>query len=213
MFRRAFRIRPQILAPTLMGIVLVLVGASDTLAAAPTMGSLNPEVPDTYTCTPLGGGAICRAHIVEPYADVPTGIVCGDGPSAVELLDTGAQVVDATRWYDPDGNLTRRLRMNKFDGAYLSNPATGRTVGYSQHNADDELLAVPGDVGSATVSSSGHLSIRVPGYGSVTESGHIVVEPDGTVDMQAGPSELSDYFGSSTAAGDDLCAVLGTPNL
>jgi hypothetical protein len=212
MFHRGLRIWRPVLAPILIGALLALACVSAAVAAAPSVGVLNPEPPDTYTCTPGAGGTVCRAHLIEPYTDVPVGIVCGFGDSTIEILDTGTRVVDATRWYDRDGNLTRRLRMNAFHDAYLTNPATGQKVGYSQHNADDEVLTIPGDFDSVTFTSSGHLSIRMPGYGAVTEAGHVVVEPDGTVDAQAGPSELSDYFAGDTAAGDDLCAALGTPN-
>ena len=83
-------------------------------------------------------------------------------------------------------------------------PATGRTLPYSQHNADDEDLAVPGDLASATLSSSGHLSITAPGFGPVLmDTGHIVVSPEGDVLARSGVSRLD---------ADTLCAALGTPN-
>ena len=123
---------------------------------------------------------------------------------AVEILDNGIRDVQATRWYDRDGNLTRRFRTFLFRDAHLSNPATGRTLPYSQHNADDEDLAVPGDLASATLSSSGHLSITAPGFGGVlVDTGHLVVSPEGDVLARSGVSLLN---------ADALCAALGTPN-
>lgn len=200
MFRRALRIRKSVFLPILVGGMLALASVSPVLAAPPSGQDLNPAPPDFYTCNPVGDGTICRAHTVDPYENEPTGIFCG----AVEILDSGIRDVRATRWYDLDGNLTRRFRTFLFRDAHLSNPATGWTLPYSQHNADDEDLGVPGDLASATLSSSGHLSITAPGFGGVLmDTGHIVVSPEGDVLAHSGLSQLDV---------DALCAALGTPN-
>ena len=200
MLRRALRIRKPVFLPILVGGMLALASVSPAGAAPPSAQDLNPAPPDIYTCNPVGAGTICRAHTVEPYENEPTGIFCG----TVEILDNGIRDVDATRWYDSDGNLTRRLRMFLFRDAHLSNPATGRTLTYSQHNADNEDLGVPGDLASATLSSGGHLSITAPGFGPVLiDTGHLVIDPEGAVLARSGVSRLD---------ADALCAALGTPN-
>ena len=204
MLRRALRIRKPILVPILVGGMLALASISPAVAAPPSTQALNPAPPDFYTCNPVGSGTICRAHTVDPYSGEATGIVCGSGAATVEILDNGIRDVRATRWYDGDGNLTSRLRTFLFRDAYLSNPATGRALPYSQHNADDEDLGVPGDLASATLSSSGHLSITASGFGPVLiDTGHIVVSPEGDVLARSGVSRLD---------ADALCAALGTPN-
>jgi len=200
MLRRALRIRKPALLPVLIGGLLALASVSPAMAAPPSGQDLNPAPPDFYTCNPVGTGTICRAHTVDPYEGEQTGIFCG----AVEILDNGIRDVQATRWYDRDGNLTRRFRTFLFRDAHLSNPATGRTLPYSQHNADTEDLSVPGDLASATLSSSGHLSITAPGFGGVlVDTGHLVVSPEGDVLARSGVSLLN---------ADGLCAALGTPN-
>jgi len=200
MLRRALRIRKPVFVPILIGGLLALASVSPAAAVPPSSQDLNPPPPDIYTCDPVGAGTICRAHTVDAYENEPTGIFCG----AVEILDSGIRDIRATRWYDGDGNLTRRLRMFLFRDAYLSNPATGRTLSYSQHNADDEDLGVPGDLASATLSSSGHLSITAPGFGGVVmDVGHIEVSPEGDVLARSGVSLLDV---------DAVCAALGTPN-
>ena len=200
MLRRALRIRRPVLLPVLVGGLLALASVSPAVAAPPSAQDLNPPPTDIYTCSPVGTGTICRAHTVDAYENEPTGIFCG----AVEIVDSGIRDIRATRWYDGDGNLTRRLRMFLFRDAYLSNPATGRTLPYSQHNADDEDLGVPGDLASATLSSSGHLSITAPGFGPVLiDVGHIVVSPEGDVLAGSGVSRLDV---------DAVCAALGSPN-
>jgi hypothetical protein len=200
MVRLWFGVRRFALARVVIGAILAVGMSPIGALAAPSVGPLNPEPPDFYTCRATADGAICRAHTVDPYENEPTGIFCGD----IEILDSGVRDVQATRWYDGDGNLTRRLRTFLFRDAYLSNPATGRTLSYSQHNADDEDLGVPGDLASATLSSSGHLSITASGFGPVLmDTGHIVVSPEGDVLARSGVSRLD---------ADDLCAALGTPN-
>lgn len=208
MLRHAFDLlrsmRARRPAAVLVIAIVALAAAPATLAAGIDPGTLNPAPPDFYSCSATGSGAICRAHTVDPYSGEATGIVCGSGAAAVEIVDNGIRDVRATRWYDGDGNLTRRLRTFLFRNAYLSNPVTGRTLAYSQHNADDEDLGVPGDLASATLSSSGHLSITASGFGPVLiDTGHIVVSPEGDVLARSGVSRLD---------ADALCAALGTPN-
>jgi hypothetical protein len=204
MLRRALRIRRPALLPILIGGLLVLASVSPALAAPPADQALNPAPPDFYTCNPVGTGTICRAHTVRPYSGEPTGIVCGSGAVTVEILDNGTRDIETTRWYDGDGNLVRRLGMFLFRDAFLSNPATGEILPYSQHNTDNEALGVPGDLASATLSSSGHLSITASGFGPVlVDTGHIVVNPEGDVLARSGVSRLD---------ADALCAALGTPN-
>jgi hypothetical protein len=204
MLRRALRIRKPVFLPILVGVVLALASVSPALAAPSAAEALTPPPPDIYTCSPVGGGTICRAHTVEPYEGESTGIMCGSGSSAVEILDNGIRDVHATRWYDGDGNLTRRFRAFLFRDAYLSNPATRRTLPYSQKNNDTDELAVPGDFASASLSSSGHLSITAPGLGTVwVDTGHIEVSSEGDVLARSGVTRLD---------ADAVCAALGSPN-
>ncbi len=195
-------------------LAIVALGAAPlTLAAGIDPATLNPVPPDIYSCRATADGAICRAHTVESYQFEATGIFCGTGAGTVELLDSGIRDVQATRWYDRNLDLVRRQRMFLFRDAHLTNPANGRTLSYSQHNADNEVLGVPGDLASATLSSSGHLSITAPGFGSVIlDVGHVVVGPEGDLEFAAGQFELGRYYGGELSLADDVCAALGTPN-
>jgi hypothetical protein len=187
-----------------VGAMLAITTAPATLAAAIDPATLNPIPPDFYSCRATGGGAICRAHTVDPYSGEASGIVCGAGANSVELLDNGIRDVEATRWYDRNLNLTKRVRMTLFREAFLSNPATGLTLGYAQHNTDMDELAVPGDFASSTFTGHGVLSITSPGFGSVILSaGRTIVGPDGTIEATSGPDR---------AHLDAVCAALGTPN-
>jgi hypothetical protein len=193
--------------------IVALGSAPATLAAGIDPGTLNPVPTAIYTCRATGSGAICNAHTADPYEFEATGIFCGSGASTVELLDSGIRDVEATRWYDRDLNLVRRQRYFLFRDAHLTNPANGRTLTYSQHNTDDEMLGVPGDLDSATLFSHGHLTMTAPGFGSVILSaGQIVIGPTGDVEFQGGPDELGSYYGGEPGLVDDLCAALGSPN-
>jgi hypothetical protein len=189
-------------------LAATLVIAAPVAAGQPVVGQLNPEPPDFYTCSATGGGTICRAQTSDAY-DVPSGIWCGTGADAFEVQDTAGHTVRATRWYDTDGNLVRRERVGDFPGAHLSNPSTGASVAYQQHNIDWDVLAVPGDLSSSTWSGHGVLSMTAPGYGRVIlEAGVIKVAPGDNVEHQAGPSDLGDYFGGDATAVAKLCAAL-----
>lgn len=187
-----------------LAIYLVFAVASVARAGQPVTGSLNPEPPDFYSCSATGDGTICQAHTVDPYEYEPTGIFCGTIADLVEILDSGIRDVRATRWYDGDGNLTRRQRTFLFRDSYLTNPATGQVLAYSQHNTDNEILGVPGDLDSATVTSDGHVSITARGFGIVLGGdGRSVIGPNGDLIAESGLFLLD---------ADSLCAALGTPN-
>ena len=207
------RRRARVLALVASGAILALGGTPLTLAASIDPSTLNPAPPDIYQCQATGGGAICRAHTVSPYSGEPVGIWCGTGSDTVELLDNGVRDVEATRWYDGNLNLTRRVRMTLFRNSFLSNPATGRTLGYQQHNTDMDDLAVPGDFASSTFTGHGQLTINIPGFGRVIkEAGRTVIGPNGDVESQSGPTDFDDYSNGQTSIIDPICAALGTPN-
>jgi len=200
-----FRRRGLVLVPILAALVL----AAPVAARQPVVQQLNPQPPDFYTCSATGGGTICRATTSDPYELEPTGIWCGSGSGAFEVLDSGGHVVRATRWYDTNGNLTRRERVGSFPGAHFSNPLNGASIGYQQRNTDWDVLAVPGDFSSSTWSGHGVLSMTVPGRGAVIiEAGITRVGPGDNLELQAGRTDLSDYYGGDASAVASLCAAL-----
>jgi hypothetical protein len=138
---------------------------------------------------------VCFAHTVEPYENEATGIFCGTGAGAYEILDSGIRDVHAKREYDVNGDLTRRIRVFLFRDAYLSNPLNGHTVGYNQQNTDTDELAVPGDLDSIVNTGRGHMSLSVAGMGLIVLESH-------------NQSTLAAYFEGDESAVADLCAAL-----
>jgi hypothetical protein len=200
-------------ASALAGLSLATALAPAVIAAPPPSPTLNPEPPDIYTCQDNGGGStICRAHTSQDYGPDPTGIFCGSGAGAFEVLDSATRVIDATRYYDRDGNIVRRRRVVDFINPHYSNPLTGALVPYTQRNPDWETFTVPGDLSSAIYYAHGMLQFTVPGMGTVLhESGTAVFVGDlgGELLHSGGPMELSDYYAGDTSLVADLCKALG----
>jgi hypothetical protein len=74
-----------------------------------------------------------------------TGIVCGSGADAFDIFDQFVNHESRTHWYDENGNPTRRTDHEIITFGQWSNPTTGATVSYTQHNVETDVLAVPGD--------------------------------------------------------------------
>jgi hypothetical protein len=152
----------------------------------------------------------CAGARPQSYSPVDTGIVCGSGSAAFDIFDQGAYQQHAIRYYDSAGNLTRRVIHDDYTLGQFSNPVTGTIVPYTQHNTTTDVLATPGDLGSATTTTTGENNFTVPGQGSVfLNAGKVVVGADGSLEFRSGPQNFLDYFVSgNTAVIDQLCAAL-----
>jgi hypothetical protein len=198
------------LVPVVLLALAAVIGApAAAVAAAPRpTAELNPAPPDGYTCTANGTGTVCHLDATNVFDPAPSGIVCGDGATAFDVFDQATRRLVATRWYDRDGNLVKRIRENWFSDARFST-VTGSAVDYRQHDTDTDYFAVPGDLGSATIYSQNSLVATAPGWGVVAmEAGRTVVDADGNVE-QNGRRDLSDYFVGDPTSLDRLCAALG----
>jgi hypothetical protein len=193
--------------PAALGAALCLLALAGTASAQ----DLNPP-PPTYldwTCTAVGSGTLCSASRVNVYGPQETDIVCGSGDSAFAVYDQGVEYQHVRRWYDTDGNLTRRLNHERFRPAWVSNPLTGTTLPYTQTNTYDTVLAVPGDLDSATVTTTGENITTDPETGKkiFIDVGRNIVGPDGTVEFTAG-NQL--FVSGDPAVFDPLCAALSS---
>ena len=188
------------------GLVLL---SPPAVAGRPAAVSLNPQPPDFYSCTTNGAGTHCSGETSDPYGPEPVGIFCGSGDGAFEVLDQAVHNTQADRWYDRDGNLVKRKRVNSFADAVFSSPA-GAQVPYSQRDIDTDVFAVPGDLTSGTTYTTSSLRATVPGLGAVlVEKGRLVWGPDGNLEKEAGRHDLLDYFLGDPTAVAGLCSALG----
>jgi hypothetical protein len=199
-------------APALVaGAIAALALAPGAAAARPAAQPLNPPAPDFYTCKPVGNGTICSGSFQEvKVAEPQPELVCGSGPDAFIIHDNAVLNARATRWYDANGNLTRRVVQEDWDSTYWSNPLSGKIVPYTQRDKITDVLAVPGDFDSATETTVGVNIIRDPvTHKKVLQStGRVVFSPDG-LESSSGHQPFVDAFEhGDMSVFDDVCAAL-----
>jgi hypothetical protein len=176
-------------------------------AAAQT---LNPPPPPEYTCRAGANVTICQADVTFSYGPDDTGIVCGSGSSAFDIFDSATGDQQKTRFYDQNGNLTRRVVHESYSSGQFSNPLSGAVVPYTQHDTITDVFAVPGDLSTATETNVGE-NIFKPAQGApVFEyAGRFVVAPHGTIEFRAGQNDFFAVFvDGNTSVLQPLCAAL-----
>ena len=193
-----------------LAAIVVLLLSGTAYAGQPVTQALNPPPPAFETCKTVGTGFMCDGARTEVYGPDDTGIICGSGANAFDVLDQGTHNQHAIRFYNADGNLTRRVIYDQYFGQF-SNPPAGAAVRYTQHNTITDVLAVPGDLSSATETETGENTFTVPHLGAVLlNSGRIIFGADGTLEFSAGPQGFIDYFyNGNTTALAELCTALG----
>jgi hypothetical protein len=190
----------------------IIAGA--LVAATPASASpvLTPPPPSYETCKTVGNGFICEGTLTFTYGASDTGIACGSGAGAFDIFDgPGTVYLSDTRFYNADGNLTRGITDVQASSAY-SNPLTGATIPYIQHQTITNVLAVPGDPATATATLTGQNNFTAPGMGAVfLQAGRVVtVNSDSAIVFSAGPDGVFDYFFEGDAAAvAELCTALG----
>ena len=115
------------------------------------------------------------------------------------------------RWYNADGDLTRRVIQERWDQAFWSNPLSGKTVPYTQTEQDHDRARVPGDFASATETSVGEnvYTDPVTHRRVLSSTGRVVFGADGTLDFRAGQQPFIGAFvdGDMSVFGA-VCAAL-----
>jgi len=200
-------------APAILAVGLAtftLASAAPAAAGQPVTQTLTPPPPSFETCKTAGNGFICEGARTMTYGPDDAGITCGTGAGAVDILDQGTHNQHAIRFYNPAGNLTRRVIYDQYFSQF-SNPLTGAAIPYTQHNTTTDILAAPGDFTSATETTTGQTNFTVPHLGAVLlNAGKVMFGADGTLEFSAGPQGFLDYFyNGNTAALDELCTALG----
>lgn len=196
---------------TLVVLLLALVASAFVAAHSAKAQSLNPPPPSFETCKAVGNGTICQGArtVTDPLADA--GFACTTGGSTFEVFNADQFDQHATRFYDQNGNLTRRSIYDNYSFGQFSNPQAGTVVPYTQVGTEKDTLAVPGDLSSATAQFTGE-SIFKPAQGApvALQVGRIVSNLDQTVIyFEAGPDAFTDYFvEGDTSALAALCTAL-----
>jgi hypothetical protein len=199
-------LRKLVVAASVVGALATAPGAS---AAQPATQELNPPPPDGYTCKAVGSGTICTGSFPEDVFE--PAIECGSGADAFLTYDDSHLDRRATRWYDRDGNLTRRVFHDKWVDAQWTNPLNGRIVPYHQNDKITDVLVVPGDLSTARETTVGNNIMVDP----VTKkkvlqaTGRTVIGADGTVEFRSGKQPFLDAFvDGDMSVFDHVCAAL-----
>jgi hypothetical protein len=155
------------------GISALLLASPATAREAVDPSTLNPAPPDFFNavCTSTGQHITCTLGFSDPdIVDEPSGIVCG----STELLFSQSRSVVGKRFYDSDGNLLQR-HFREYMGGTFTNPDTGRSVTWIQHDTVLHDLAVPGDNLTGTISLTG-LTTRVAGVPGLSDAGRLLID-------------------------------------
>lgn len=173
-------------------------------------GSLNPAPPDFFNaaCFAGAGGTLCTLHFADdPIVDEPSGLVCG----STELLFSQERSVVGKRLYDGGGNLVQRHFREFIDGTF-TNPDTGRSLAWTQHDTIIHDLAVPGVLDSGSIQLTGLITRAwLPGGGSVLLDAGTILEDFATGELihSGGPHPLRDYFANADASAiGAICSAL-----
>ena len=205
----------RIATASVLGVASLALGGHLTAqAGAPVDPStLNPPPPAEFNpvCKAVGDGTICDITFTEPeVVGEPTGIQCGSGSDAFEVLVSARRSVDGKRHYDHDGNLTRRHFHDLIVGAF-TNPLTGTSAPFRQHDTIMHDLAVAGDITTGTEAVAIHVRVTTAGGGTVLiDAGRTVIaEADGAILFEAGqhPFDAFYVFGDTSAL-QPICAAL-----
>lgn len=193
--------------------VLATVSASlagFALAGQPVTQTLTPPPPAFEVCKAIGSGTLCQGSRVLVEPDFDTGIVCGSGANSFSIAygDTITQV--ASRTYNLDGNLTNRFIEERYSSARFVNPVTGTDLPVTAHDVISDVLAVPGVGSSATETTTGQFTVKVPGSGALLLNvGRIVQRAsDGFTESIAGPHEFLDLINGDPTVTERLCTAL-----
>ena len=186
--------------------------ASAALAGQPVTQQLNPPPPPWQTCKAVGDGTFCEGTNVESDGPYDTGIVCGSGATAFDIFDTSTDAYSVWKKFDTDGNLVRRVFHDHYTFGQFSNPLNGAVVPYTQTDTRIDVLAVPGDLDSATETTTWSSVFHLPGSGAPVfwNSGRTVQFPIlGPTEFSAGRLDFFQLSDGDTSVLDPLCAALG----
>ena len=200
--------KPAVVAAAAIAALALAPGA---IAGPPQAEDLNPPPPDFLKCKPLGAGTICSGSFQEVKESEPQPeLVCGSGAEAFVIHDNAILNARVTRWYNADGDLTRRAIYERWNPAYFSNPLSGKTVPYTQTDKITTVLTVPGDFDSAVETTVGENVYTDPEtHRKVLRStGRSVFGAEGELSRSGQQPFLEAFVDGDMSVFDDICAAL-----
>jgi hypothetical protein len=205
------------LVPCLL-IVAAVIAAPTASGGRPASQTLTPPPPDFLVCKAVGSGTICEGSRTLQHGPMDVSeeggpaFTCGTGADAFTIVDRGYVDQHVVRYYNENGELTRRVIHELWRSAQFSNSVTGAALPYKQSDTITDELAVPGDFGTSTQTITGNgTNVTVPHEGTIfLQAGRNVFGPDGTLDFLAGPDAAIRYFlDGDISVWQRVCAALG----
>jgi hypothetical protein len=150
---------------------------------------------DFLTCRATGGGTICEGSRTISFGPEPNAPICGTGADAFQIFDTSTLNQRAIRFYNAEGNLTKRIIHDHYRGEW-SNPETGAVAPYIQNQNTTDVLAVPGDLATSTQTVTGQIVMRSgPGAPVLVDVGRQVIS-GGDLVFSAGQHVFTSRLGA-----------------
>jgi hypothetical protein len=125
------------------------------------------------------------------------------------VYDAGTVRVTRARYYDTDGNLTRRVQHHVEPFGQWSNPASGRTVQYAQSEVEIDVLDTPGDLHTSTLTVTGQVVIHgATGGPLLFATGRQEFYDESQLLSTHGRNDFMAAFQGDPTALDDVCNAL-----
>jgi len=198
---------------TLIITLAVLIPGTSALAGQPVTQTLNPPPPSFEPCKAVGSGTICFGSRTVVVND-DTGTACGEGAGTFDIVLDTTVAQTASRTYDRDGNMTQRFIQDTYRSGRFVNSVTGASLPFTGHDTVTDVLTVPAEFDSATETTAGEFAVTLPRTGTVylTAGRLVMAAADGTIDFQAGPGVLIEWFvnGGPRETPAELCSALGS---
>src|SRR5436190_2571168 len=119
--KRSFTMKLLRVTSCLLVLLLSLIAFAFVAVHPAAAQELSPPPPSFETCRAGENVTICQGSRIVSFGPDDTGIVCGSGPSAFDIFDSGTFKQVAIRYYDQDGNLTRRVIHEDYTFGQFSN--------------------------------------------------------------------------------------------
>ncbi len=150
---------------------------------------LNPLPPPGATCHTTGHGTICHGSFTFSDVNAPLGVSCG----SFQVLESATAPIRFTVYYNEEGNVTQGIFHIRLVGT-LSNSMTGTSVPEQESATDTQTFATTGDFSTVTSTLTGQLmKVTLPGSGLIVHDvGRVVFAPDGSINFEGGPHQLTD---------------------
>ena len=129
----------------LVTLTLLISSTPRTLFAQHSVdpATLNPPVTPQYNpvCKSVGAGTICTVQFTQLFPG-GSGVICATAGGTYEVVQTQTRSVEGHRYYDQNGDLTRRLFHEVDTGTYI-NPIAHVSVSFSGRLTTLQDLSIP----------------------------------------------------------------------